>query len=132
MREWAAALLAAGCAFIINRWGIKRFGFAEIIWLGPVIEEVGKTGSAVIMGASILPVHMFFGICEAMFDLWVGASRCHAAALASIIGHGLFGYLTIWGYAFFASWWKGLLPAIAAHIFWNSYVILFLLKKPRK
>lgn len=132
MKELAAALLATVCAFLINRWGIKRFGFAEVVWIGPAIEELGKTASAVVLGAMVLPVHVYFGITEGIFDLRGSTRQSGAAAVVSVVGHGIFGYVTIWGHEIFASWWGGILLAVIAHMFWNSYVILFLLKERHK
>jgi len=118
MKELAAALLATASAYVINRWGIKRL--------------LGKTGIAVILGAMVLPVHVCFGITEGIFDLRGGTGQSGAAAIVSVVGHGLFGYITIWGHEIFSNWWGGILPAVIAHIFWNSYVILFLLKERHK
>lgn len=132
MKELAAALLASASAYVINRWGIKRFGFAEVVWIGPAIEELGKTGIAVVLGAMVLPVHVCFGITEGIFDLRRGTGQSGAAAIVSVVGHGVFGYIAIWGHEFFLNWWGGILLAVIAHIFWNSYVILFLLKERHK
>lgn len=132
MNELAAALLAAGFAFIINRWGIRKFGFAEVVWIGPVIEELGKTGIAIVVGAGVVAVHMFFGVLEAIFDIWTGTPHRYAAALISVAGHSAFGYMTIWGHASVSSWWGGVLVGIVAHVFWNSYVIMFLVKRMQK
>ncbi|HBS60783.1 MAG: hypothetical protein AAGU23_08310 [Bacillota bacterium] len=132
MKELAAALLATAGALVINRWGIKRFAFAEVVWIGPAIEELGKTGIALVLGAMVLPVHVCFGITEGMFDLRGGTRQSGAAAVVSVLGHGIFGYITVWGHEIFASWWGGILPAVMAHMFWNSYVVLFLLKERRK
>lgn len=132
MNELAAALLAAGFAFVSNRWGIKKFGFAEVVWIGPVMEELGKTGIAIIIGAGVVAVHVVFGIIEALFDIWADTPRRYAAALISIAGHSAFGYITIGGYTFFASWWGGVLAGIVAHVFWNSYVIMFLVNRTQK
>lgn len=132
MNEWAAALLATGFAFLINRWGIRRFGFAEVMWIGPVIEELAKTGTAMILGAAIVPVHFLFGVFEAVFDIWTGASHRYIAAFVSVAGHSAFGYITVWGTGFFSAWWGGLLFGIAAHVFWNSYVVMFLIKRSQK
>lgn len=132
MNELAAALLAAGAAFLINRGGIRKFGIAEVVWIGPVIEELGKTGIAMILGASIVPAHAFFGVLEAIWDLWAGTANRYTAAFISIFGHSVFGYVTMWGYAYFSSWWGGVITGIAAHVFWNSYVVLYLVKYTRK
>jgi hypothetical protein len=84
------------------------------------------------LGASILPVHVFFGLLEAIFEVWTENPHRYAAALISLAGHSVFGYMTIWGYGFFSSWWGGLLLGITAHIFWNSYVVVFLVKGTQK
>lgn len=132
MKELAAALLATAGAFVINRWGINRFGFVGAVWIGPAIEELGKTGIALLLGAMVLPVHVCFGLSEGIFDLRGGTRQSRAAAVASVVGHGAFGGITIWGHEIFASWGGGILLAVMAHMFWNSYVILFLLKERRK
>lgn len=129
MNELLAALLATGVAFVVNRWGIRRFGFAEVVWIGPITEEFSKTGIAIISGAMITPVHAIFGIIEAVFDVWTGTSHRYAVAVASVVGHSTFGLLTIWGYTFFASWWAGVSMGILAHVFWNCYVVIFLVKR---
>jgi hypothetical protein len=132
MSELAAAMLAAGVAFVINRGGIRRFGIAEVVWIGPIMEELGKTGIAVVFGASLVPVHAFFGLLEAMLDLWTGTAHRYAAAFISVVGHSAFGYITMWSYEFFSNWWGGVIAGIVAHVFWNSYVIIFLVKQTRK
>ena len=132
MKELAAALLATAGAFVINRWGINRFGFAEVVWIGPAIEELGKTGIALVLGAMVLPVHVCFGVTEGIFDLRGGTRRSAAAAVASVAGHSMFGCITGWGYEIFASWWGGILLAVMTHMFWNGCVILFLRKERRR
>lgn len=131
MKALAAALLAAGFAFVLNRWSIKRFGLAEVIWIGPLGEELLKTGIAIIWGTDIVPVHVFFGMLEALSDMRAGTPHRYAAALASVVGHGAFGYATMWGYMNHASLWRGFLIGIAAHVAWNCCVLIFLARKSR-
>jgi hypothetical protein len=132
MEEVLAVLLALTFAYLVNRWGIERFGLAEVVWLGPVVEEFGKTVFAWLVGAVIWPVHIGFGAFEAFWDIRTGGTHRHAAALASIIGHTVFGGLTAWGLKQFASLWGGILIGMTAHILWNSYVILFVVKRRRE
>jgi hypothetical protein len=132
MYELGAAILATGLAYLANRFGVARFGLAEVIWIGPAMEETGKTYLAVWMGAAVWWVHILFGLIEGVWDIWSGAPHGIGAALISVIGHGIFGLLTVWGAAIFSDWWAGVLLGTGAHILWNSYVVIYLVKRYRK
>lgn len=132
MYELGAALLATGVAYLLNRWGLNRFGLTEVVWFGPCLEEAGKTYFALLLNAAVWWVHVLFGFIEGIVDVWGGSPRAISAALVSVVGHGIFGYVTIWGATAFSAWWPGVLLAIGAHILWNGYVVVFLAKRYSK
>jgi len=129
MNELGAAMLATGLAYVTNRFGIAKFGLAEVVWIGPALEEIGKTYLAVWLGASVWWVHLLFGFFEGFWDIRSGAPHGVVAALVSVIGHGVFGLLTIWGAGAYSSWGTGVLLGTGAHIIWNSYVVIYLVKR---
>jgi hypothetical protein len=129
MGEIGAALLATAFSYVVNRWGITRFGLAEVMWVGPVMEEVAKTGMAWILDTAVWPVHLYFGTMEGLLDIRTGASHRYGAALVSLAGHSIFGYATLWGTRAFSSIAVGMMLGIGIHVLWNSYVIVFLVKR---
>ncbi|MGI6038012.1 MAG: hypothetical protein ACOYD6_07270 [Limnochordia bacterium] len=114
-----AALLAYGA----NRLVVGLWGQRAVALLVPAIEELAKTGLAVVMNQPLLGVHIIFGLLEAIYDARKGGQARWSASLASIVGHGFFGLLTF-------SLARGSLPlAIGAawlvHALWNSCTLLF-------
>lgn len=117
--------LMAGLSFLLNRLLLKYIGTQVIISYSPVLEELTKTLCSYYLGADIVVTHMVFGILEAVYDWWNQHTRERGAiaALLSIVGHTLFGGLTIIFFNVSGSIFLGLLVAICAHLIWNVTLI---------
>lgn len=119
MAYWGAGLLAAGAAWVANRFVVKFFGDSAIIWLTPWLEEFLKTGIAVFSGASLLWTHGLFGVIEAVYDYAVSPRWGFLAGLLSIFSHWLYGLVTGFIYQQTSSWLGGVLGASFLHLLWN-------------
>ncbi|AVX19282.1 hypothetical protein SAMN02745885_02650 [Carboxydocella sporoproducens DSM 16521] len=111
--EMMAAALAAVIAWSVNRRTQTESGWRTAILLAPLIEELAKTGFAKILSAQVLPVHLYFGLIEAIYDAWAKPERHLLPALLSLLSHGFFGYLTVK---------SGILAALFAHFSWNGLI----------
>lgn len=116
------ACLMASLSFLLNRLLFKFIGNFTVVTLSPVIEEAAKTLLAYYLHADILVTHATFGILEGLYD-WYGGRHGEKAALLSIIGHSLFGLLTVGGLYLTGSIWLGLCIGAVAHLYWNVTVI---------
>ncbi|MHB1126028.1 MAG: hypothetical protein ACYC2T_03580 [Bacillota bacterium] len=121
MSYLTAGLIAALGSWVVNRNLIKWEGNKVIISLLPIVEEVFKTGTAVSLGSSIILTHMIFGAVEGLYDLRTRGGGV-PAALVSLAGHWLFGYMTTTGSRLTGSLAGGMLLGIGAHLFWNRLV----------
>lgn len=115
------ACLMASLSFILNRLLIKIIGNITIITFSPVVEEGAKTLLPYYLGADIVVTHAVFGVLEAVYD-WQGAADKVRAATFSIIGHSLFGLVTIAGLYLAANIWLGLAGGIVMHLMWNFII----------
>ncbi len=130
MRSALAALLAGLIGYLVNRWAVRTWGPRVILFGVPVIEELAKTGSALLTGGAILPTHVGFGVIEACYDWEDGRHNVRAAAaIVGLIGHTLSGWLTEWMTAWGGHLIYGLLTATAVHILWNTAVLGHWLKR---
>lgn len=75
-----AGFLAAVLAFLVNRTGQRVLGKAAAVYLAPPVEEIAKTYLALLLGASLLGTHLFFGVLEAIDELLGIPSQRSAAA----------------------------------------------------
>lgn len=116
------ACLMASLTFILNRLLLKYIGNLTIITVSPVIEESAKTLLAYYLDADVLATHVIFGVLEAVYD-WHNAVFKAQAAAFSIIGHSLFGLLTVGIFLLFANIWLGLASGIIVHLIWNFTVV---------
>lgn len=116
------AVLAAASSFTVNRLLIYGVGNSTVFTLSPLVEELSKTLLAVAVGANVLITHCLFGLIEAVYDWRQAAANGHRAALASIIGHSLFGWLTVVAIDLVGEVIVGLAAGIAAHLTWNVVV----------
>jgi len=122
-----SGIIAALFSYICNKWVLNKLEDIGVIAVVPFIEEAAKTGSSIIIGTSIIGTHFVFGIIEGIYDIVTSSKRIGKwAALASIISHSIFGfvtYLTInTGYSIY---W-GILLAWLIHSSWNFYIIKYL------
>lgn len=113
------ACLMAALSFLLNRAALKYMGVKVIISYSPVVEEAVKTVPAFLLGADILLTHISFGILEAGYDFCVSRRHGLAAAALSIVGHSLFGLITIGVISITGSIFPGLGAGIVAHLVWN-------------
>ncbi len=126
MQVLLAILLASTAAYLSNRLVVRSFGNISIITIVPVLEELLKTGSAALLSASLWWVHLGFGFLEAVSDILqrprpfplVG----YVAAWCSLVGHGAFAAVTVWGLSSTGSLMWGLLLGSGLHLLWNVSV----------
>ncbi len=87
-----AGLTASLLGFLINSRLLKYIGERALVIHIPVVEETAKTMAAVALGAGIVVTHMFFGVVEALYDLY-NSPRDYSftASVFSLISHTLLG-----------------------------------------
>lgn len=115
-----SGLAAAGIAWLINGWAMTRYRQRAVVFIGPVVEELLKTGLALQFGAPILLSHLVFGLAEAGWEV-VNYRRGPAAALFAISSHGIYGWITATLVA--VSVPLALLLSSALHMGWNYWVL---------
>ncbi|KXS45679.1 MULTISPECIES: hypothetical protein [unclassified Candidatus Frackibacter] len=118
-----AGLIAALSAMVLNRYLVEETGNEVIIYLVPFIEETLKSFSAYFLRANLFLVHLFFGIIEAIYDIYSAEDHGLFAGLSSILDHAIFGYLTWSVYLQTNGILIGVLVATVFHTLWN-YMIL--------
>ena len=117
--------LMAGLSFLLNKVLLKYVGLKAVISYSPIMEELTKTLCSYYLAADILVTHVVFGILEAGYD-WYNVSnrqRGMYAAAASVVGHSLFGILTLIGLHVSGSIWIAIAGASCAHVVWNITLI---------
>ncbi|MBC8015187.1 MAG: hypothetical protein H7X79_05525 [Sporomusaceae bacterium] len=117
--------LMAGLSFLLNKLLLKYIGIKVVVSYSPILEEVSKTLCSYYFLADIFATHVIFGILEAIYDWYTkrDGERGVIAALLSIIGHTLFGGLTVVVFNLSGSIFIGLFIAICAHLMWNVTLI---------
>ncbi|WP_378955309.1 hypothetical protein [Pelosinus sp. sgz500959] len=117
--------LMASLSFLLNKLLLQYIGNRVIVSYGPIFEELAKTLCSYYLGADILVTHIIFGILEAAYDWFKNSSRERRglAALSSIVGHGLFGGLTVGVFYLSGSILGGIFIAVCVHLIWNVTVI---------
>lgn len=115
------ACLMASLSFILNRLLLKIIGNITIITFSPIVEEGAKTLLSFYLGADIVVTHVVFGVLEAVYD-WQGAADKVKAAAFSIIGHSIFGLVTIAVLYLAENIWLGLAGGIVTHLIWNFII----------
>lgn len=118
-----AGFLAAGLVWVINRWYLSKLGNIGIIYLVPLVEEVAKTGLAIVVNAPIFYTHAVFGTVEGITDIYSGRPLGIAAGWVSYVGHMVFGLLSGWVYQRWGSVWLAILPGYLTHMAWNGFVM---------
>ncbi len=113
--------LMAGVSFLVNRRLLKYTGPQTLVTYSPALEEAVKTVPAYYLGADILVTHLVFGGLEAIYD-W-REEKNMKAGIFSIIGHSLFGLLTLAGLRLTANLLGGLMMGLVAHFIWNIAVV---------
>ena len=117
--------LMAGLSFLLNKLLLKSIGIKVIITYSPILEELTKTLCSYYLGADILATHMVFGILEASYDWFKRQTRERGAiaALLSIMGHTLFGLITIGVVNLSDSVVVGIFVGSCTHLIWNVMLI---------
>lgn len=120
----ASGLLAALFSYYINSKALKVLGDTAITYGAPVLEEMLKTGFALVLGGNVLLAHITFGAVEGVYDIWENrGTTAHLAGLVGFISHIAFGLITEYSKRYFNSYLLGLLLAISSHIAWNYTVM---------
>ena len=125
MEHWLAGLTAAAAAWLINRYLVSRGGDKAVIWFVPPLEEVLKTGSSLLIGASIPLAHGVFGLLEAVHDYLASPRWGLWAGLSSIATHYFLGIWTVLFYNYYSSWFWAILSASLLHTLWNLIMVDF-------
>ncbi|MGI6605637.1 MAG: hypothetical protein ACOX2X_01030 [Peptococcia bacterium] len=121
---WAGLLAALG-AWFLNRFAVKHFGDAAIIWLIPWLEELLKTGTAYFSGADLVLTHGVFGLVEAVHDYAVSARWGLLAGLLGIVSHWFYGGFTGASFRLTSSWVISIFLTGLLHVFWNLAMVRF-------
>lgn len=119
------ACLMAALSFVLNRAILRFVGLKAVITYSPVVEELAKTLLAVYLGADILLTHIVFGIIEAGYDWRTSVNHGVTAAALSIIGHGLFGLVTVGMLSLTGEVLPAIGTVILLHLAWNIAAIHF-------
>jgi hypothetical protein len=120
--------LMAGLSYLCNRLLLKVTGLQTVFYYSPVAEEVLKTLPAHYLGADVLITHSVFGSLEGIYDLVTSPNRQYVPMLLSILGHSLFGVITVLGRYLTGQIWLGLMGGIFIHIIWNITAIRLMSK----
>lgn len=118
----------ASLSFLLNKLLLGYLGNQVVVSYSPIVEELSKTLCSYYLGADIWLTHTVFGILEAGYDYFATKSgeRGVLAAVLSILGHSLFGGLTVGILYLSDSIFLGLVSAISVHILWNVTLIRIL------
>jgi hypothetical protein len=122
---YVIACLMAGLSFLLNRLLLKYIGIKVVISYSPVLEELCKTMCPYFFGTNILITHIIFGTLEAGYD-WYKQQRGQRgmiAAILSVIGHTLFGGVTLALFNLSGSIFLGIFVAICIHLMWNITLV---------
>lgn len=126
-----AGVSAAAIAWVTNRLALKVFGPPVIICIVPIVEELAKTGLALLFKSSIIWTHSVFGLIEGLYDLFYTQKTGLAAGLTSITGHLLYGLITAWAFSRSGQVAVAVMSGYLAHMIWNLIVMKFLVRKKR-
>lgn len=131
MKFIIAGILASLGAWIGNRAALKLGGVRAIVVISPLIEEIAKTGMALLTGGSLILTHGVFGLVEGLYDVWNSGTEGVKAGAVSFAGHLFYGYT-----AFQVLHKFGIIPAVIAgyvvHMLWNLTVLKFIVKKKHR
>lgn len=117
-----AGIIAAAVAWQLNKIIVRFWGEWGTIWITPVVEETIKTTGAVVLGADIILTHGLFGTIEALYDLRTSPRKGISAALASLIGHSVFGLASQAGLMVYGSLYVAVISGTMGHLAWNVLI----------
>ncbi|MCE5285924.1 MAG: hypothetical protein LLG02_08780 [Pelosinus sp.] len=121
--------LMAGVSFLLNKLLVKFTGIQTVLYYSPIAEELLKTLPAHYLGADILALHGVFGLLEGIYDFFTSQNSKFIPLLLSVLGHSLFGSITVLGRYFTGEIWLGLIGGVFTHIIWNITAIRLMSKK---
>lgn len=123
MIEVTCGIVSALIAYVFNRILIKWQKENSIVFIIPLVEEVSKTIIAILIGGSIIGVHVIFGIIEAIYDLLHTKNKNAApiAAILSIISHSIFGIISYYIYLWTGWLVLAIIIATIIHSTWNYF-----------
>lgn len=119
--------LMAGLSFLVNKLLLRFIGSQSVITYSPIFEEMAKTLCSYYLNADILVTHVVFGSLEAGYDWFTSSSseRGSLAALLSIVGHTLFGLVTVAVLSASNSIIGAIFLGVCLHLIWNVIFIRF-------
>lgn len=115
------ALFAALLAWQLNRIKVYLPG-PNIVYYTPLVEELSKTFPAVLIGASLFFTHAFFGMIEAVWELFSLRRNSLYAGLAALASHSIFGLITTLAYERYGAVAPAFFAGYLAHAAWNYTV----------
>jgi len=119
----SAGLTASLMGFIISSALLKSMGNRALVFYIPAVEELLKTLGAVIFGASVVPVHLVFGMVEGLYDLYSSPpDRSFTAFVLSIASHTLLGTAAWLVLRVSGSVFAAVLASTALHSLWNRII----------
>ncbi|SCX78625.1 hypothetical protein [Alkaliphilus peptidifermentans] len=122
-----SGIFSAINAYLWNKWILKQLGNKGLVLLVPFIEEVSKTLIALMLRASILGAHCVFGVIEGIYDIKTSSKSIgKLAALASIVSHSFFGWVTYAVYSKTGFISVSILIAWVLHSSWNWYITKYI------
>lgn len=118
-----AGIFAGVFAYLWNRWILTRVGDKGLIVIIPLVEEVAKSGAALLLETNFLGTHFIFGCIEGIYDIITSSKKIgNWAALASIISHSFFGGTTYLVHYASGSISLAIFVAWLFHTGWNWYI----------
>ena len=125
----ASGLLAALLSYYINSKALKIVGEEAITYWAPVLEELLKTGLALMLGGKVFLSHVTFGAVEALYDMRKNRGiTAYLAGFASIVSHIVFGTITQYSIYYLDSVIFGVSISTLVHVVWN-YTVVKLIKQ---
>ncbi|MDI6600706.1 MAG: hypothetical protein QME46_02860 [Thermoanaerobacteraceae bacterium] len=95
LRGERSGLAASIIAYFLNTCLVRRFGGRFIYTVSTVVEEILKSGLAILLGGDIILSHGIFGVAEALNDYIALPDKINArAAIVGAASHLLFGAVT--------------------------------------
>lgn len=120
----AAGLLAAVISYYLNGKALMFIGDNAVIYGAPAIEEISKTGLALLLGGNVLFSHIVFGMAEALYDVVRNRGvLSYTAGVAGLVSHAVFGIITVYAWRIFDGPLTGVVAAAVIHMLWNHMII---------
>lgn len=95
-----------------------------IVLVAPTVEEIFKTGLAILMDTNIFFAHIVFGVVEFVSDSFGGSGIW--PGLVAVALHSLLGYVTTWFLFHMGNVVTAVVAVIVIHAFWNYAAVRLL------